>query len=121
MSSLPRQRKPRTNVNLPPASLWPPRRVYPGAPPSPVQRSRSLPLRLLAVWAALTGAAVLLSGCVVAPAPHGYAPGYYYPSGQVVYVEPVYPAPGPGWAWEFQAGWGWGWHHPHRGWSRGRR
>ena len=67
-----------------------------------------------------TTAAIVLSGCVVAPAP-GYrygADGYSAPAG-VVYVAPDYAAPGPGWGWRYHAQYGWGWYHPEHGWHRG--
>jgi hypothetical protein len=67
-------------------------------------------------------AAVLMSGCVIAPLPPPgvVEQGYAAPPG-VVYVQPTYAIPAPGYAWQYNARFGWGWHHPRYGWHRGWR
>jgi hypothetical protein len=61
-------------------------------------------------------AAVVLTGCVVAPA----QPVYAAPPG-VTYVAPTYAAPGVGFVWNYHPRYGYGWHHPRYGWHRGWR
>ena len=79
--------------------------------------------------ALVTSAAVLMSGCVIAPlpAPHTVRvqpmvvePIYAAPSG-VVYLQPTYVMPAPGYVWQYHANYGWGWRHPNYGWHRGWR
>lgn len=76
-----------------------------------------------------TSAAVLMSGCVVAPLPLRHVvriqqvivePVYTPPAG-VVYVQPTYAIPAPGYVWQYHANFGWGWRHPNYGWHRGWR
>jgi hypothetical protein len=74
-------------------------------------------------------AAVLMSGCVVAPLPPRHVvriqqvivePVYAPPAG-VVYVQPTYAIPAPGYVWQYHANFGWGWRHPNYGWHGGWR
>ena len=83
----------------------------------------------LATFMLATSAAVLMSGCVVAPLPPRHAvrvqqvivePAYAPPPG-VIYVQPTYAVPAPGYVWQYHVRYGWGWHHPNYGWHRGWR
>ncbi len=69
-------------------------------------------------YAAVACVAVVLSGCVVAPA--YVEPAYAAPPG-VVYVAPTYAMPAVGYTWRYHARFGWGWHHPGHGWHQGWR